>query len=166
VRALPTESAVRDQIIQYREVGTSLTILPTINPDGYVTLELVQEVSAATNETQFGAPVISTREASTQLLVKDGQTAVIGGLIDRQAETVRSGIPLLKDIPLLGRLFSSRRESRFNTELFLFITPRVVKTDEDVDRMRHGIEENTDLLKKAIKQVKPLVPVDSAVIKP
>ncbi|MGQ0561765.1 MAG: type II secretion system protein GspD [Gemmatimonadota bacterium] len=158
VRALPTENAVRDQVIQYREVGTSLTILPTINPDGYVTLQLVQEVSAATNETQFGAPVISTREASTQLLVKDGQTAVIGGLIDRQHENVRSGVPLLKDIPILGRLFGATRRSRFNTELFLFITPRVVKSDEDVDTLRQGIEENTEMLKKPLRELKPLIP--------
>lgn len=161
VRALPTESAVRDQIIQYREVGTSLRLIPTINPDGYVTLELVQEVSAATNETQFGAPVISTREASTQMLVKDGQTAVIGGLIDRQTEDIRTGVPVLKDIPILGRLFGSTRRNRFNTELFLFITPRVVKTDEDVDVIREGIKQNSDLLKKPLRDVVPLLPADT-----
>ncbi|HEX5868852.1 MAG TPA: secretin N-terminal domain-containing protein, partial [Longimicrobium sp.] len=106
-RSLPTDGASRDQVVQYREVGTQLTIRPTINPDGYVTLEVLQEVSSATPETQFGAPVISTREAETRLLVKDGHTVVIGGLIDHTRTSTASGIPLLKDLPLVGPLFRS-----------------------------------------------------------
>ncbi len=86
-------------MVQYRDVGTSLTILPTINEDGYVNLLLTQEVSSATAETQFGAPVISTREATTQILAQTGQTVVIGGLVDQQTEESRTGIPFLKDIP-------------------------------------------------------------------
>ena len=92
-RSLPTDAAVRDQVIQYRDVGTKLTITPTINADGYVNLQVLQEVSTATAETQFGAPVISTREASTHLFVKNGHTAVLGGLIDRQQEKTRVGHP-------------------------------------------------------------------------
>src|SRR3712207_2355998 len=100
---------------------------PTINPDGYVTLQVLQEVSNATAETQFGAPVISTREARTQLLVRDGRTAVIGGLVDQQRETASSGIPFLKDIPFLGALFRTSQSRRRNvTELFLFLTPHVL----------------------------------------
>lgn len=82
-RSLPTDAAVRDQVVQYRDVGTSLAILPTINDDGYVNLQVSQQVSTATSETQFGAPIISTREAATHLFVRDGQTVVIGGLVER-----------------------------------------------------------------------------------
>jgi len=64
-------------------VGTKLTILPTINRDNYVSLVVQQEMSAATGEMQFDAPVISSRETTTQVLVRDGQTVVIGGLRDR-----------------------------------------------------------------------------------
>ncbi|MGH7526486.1 MAG: type II secretion system protein GspD, partial [Gemmatimonadales bacterium] len=70
-RSLPTDAPSRDQVVQYRDVGTKLTVLPTINQDGYVSLEIQQEINAATDETQFDAPVISTREAATRVLVRD-----------------------------------------------------------------------------------------------
>ena len=63
-RSLPTDSPTRDQVVQYRDVGTKLSVRPTINQDGYVSLVIQQEINAATGETQFDAPVISTREAS------------------------------------------------------------------------------------------------------
>ncbi len=126
-----TTGGVAQEVVQYRDVGTSLTILPTINEDGYVNLLLTQEVSSATAETQFGAPIISTREATTQILAQTGQTVVIGGLVDQQTEESRSGIPILKDIPVLGWLFGTTRETVTNAELFLFLTPYVVATDED-----------------------------------
>ena len=157
-RALPTDAAVRDQVVQYRDVGTALTIRPTINVDGYVSLEIVQEVSTATNETQFGAPVISTREASTQLLVKDDQTVAIGGLADHQRESGRSGVPLLKDIPLLGALFGTTTRADIRTELFLFITPHVIKNDEDADRVRREIDNSLPALRNRMPNPRTLIP--------
>ncbi|HUG38900.1 MAG TPA: secretin N-terminal domain-containing protein [Longimicrobiales bacterium] len=163
-RSLPTESAIRDQIVQYRDVGTTLTITPTINPDGYVNLDVLQEVSTATAETQFGAPVISSREASTRLFVRDGQSVVIGGLIDEQRDRSRSGIPLLKDIPILGYLFGTTRDRRIQSELFLFLTPHIVETDGDADRIRDAIEGRTELL-PAIPDplLPPIVPVPDTI---
>jgi general secretion pathway protein D len=146
-RSLPTDAGVRDQIVQYRDVGTKLTITPTINGDRYVSLQVVQEVSTATAETQFGAPVISTREAATHLFVRDGQTAVLGGLIERQREQSRSGIPLLKDVPILGALFGSTKSVDLQSELYLFITPHVIVNDEDADRVREDVERKTDLIR-------------------
>jgi general secretion pathway protein D len=142
-RSLPTDNGVRDQVVQYRDVGTTLAILPTINPDGYVSLQVSQEVSSATNETQFGAPVISTREATTHLFVKDGQTAVLGGLVDRTQERTRTGIPLLSDLPWIGGLFGSTRTSSVNSELFLFLTPHIIATDEDLERVRGAVDRKT-----------------------
>jgi type II secretory pathway component GspD/PulD (secretin) len=157
-RALPTDEAVRDQLVTYRDVGTQLTIRPTINPDGYVNLRVLQEVSVATAETQFNAPVISTREAETELLVKDGHTAVIGGLMDRQRDDTRGGIPILKDIPVLGALFRSTLERRDVTELFLFITPHVIATDEDLERATRGVRDATDRLRRRLPDPLPLLP--------
>jgi general secretion pathway protein D len=134
------------QTVQYRDVGTVLSILPTINEDGYVNLAVAQEVSSATAETQFGAPVISTREAETQLLARNGQTVVLGGLVDQQVDRIHQGIPFLKDIPILGLLFGSVRERVGNSELFLFLTPYIVATDEDADLLRERIEEQRDLI--------------------
>jgi type II secretory pathway component GspD/PulD (secretin) len=145
------------QIVQYRNVGTSLTILPTINDEGYVNLTLTQEVSSATAETQFGAPVISTREATTQILAESGQTVVVGGLVDQQTEESRVGIPFLKDIPILGYLFGTTRRATANSELFLFLTPYVIASDEDEARLRAELEENTELLKK-LAPIKSILP--------
>ena len=143
-RSLPTDGAVRDQVVQYRDVGTSLSLLPTINPDGYVNLQVKQEVSSATAELQFGAPVISTREASTHLFVKDGQTVVIGGLADRQVEQTRSGIPILSSIPWLGGLFRSTNNTDAQNELYLFLTPHIVTSDDDAMQLRQTIEGRLD----------------------
>jgi len=143
-RSLPTETPTRDQVVQYRDVGTRLTIRPTINQDGYVSLVVQQEVNAATSEVQFDAPVISTREAVTQVLVKDGQTIVLGGLRDQQRERTQSGIPILSGIPIIGGLFGSADRRKTETELYLFLTPRILKTDADADsvtapRMPKGV---------------------------
>lgn len=132
-RSLPTDAPQRDQVIQYKDVGTKLSIRPTINQDGYVSLLVQQEISAATSETQFDAPVISTREARTQVLVRDGQTIVIGGLRDLQREERRTGVPILSQLPLIGGLFGSASRSSNLTELFLFITPRILSSDQDAD---------------------------------
>ncbi len=134
-RSLPTDTPSRDQVVQYKDVGTKLSVRPTINQDGYVSLTIQQEINAATSETQFDAPIISTREAATQVLVRDGQTIVIGGLTDEQRDKSQSGIPLLSDLPILGGLFGSASRTRSQTELYLFITPRILKTDEDADQV-------------------------------
>lgn len=132
-RSLPTEAPARDQVVQYKDVGTRLVVKPTISDDNYVMLEVMQEVNAATAETQFDAPVISTRTVKTRLLVKDGQTVVLGGLTDRQRDNSSRGIPLLSSIPWIGGLFGSRGEHVNETELFVFLKPQVLRSDEDAD---------------------------------
>jgi general secretion pathway protein D len=132
-RSLPTDSPQRDQVIQYRDVGTKLIVRPTINQDGYVSLLIQQEINQATSEVQFDAPVISTREAVTRVLVRNGQTIVIGGLRDQQKDVTRRGVPILSGIPLIGGLFGSADRKANRTELYLFLTPRILQTDADAD---------------------------------
>lgn len=145
-RTLPTDQGARDQVVQYKDVGTRLSVRPTISADGYVTLEVVQEVSNATSEQAFDAPVIATREAATQVTVKDGQTIVLGGLADRQNDASNGGVPFLSDLPLLGALFGRQTRRNTQTELFLLLTPRILRTDEEVDeatvRYRERIAES------------------------
>ena len=133
-RSLPTDTPQRDQVIQYKDVGTQLNVRPTISPGGYVMLEVTQEVNAVTSETAFDAPVISTRSVQTRLLVRDGQTAVLGGLADRQRDSNQEGVPVLSSIPLLGGLFGRVSRRTTETELFLFLTPTVLYTDTDVEQ--------------------------------
>ena len=153
-----------NEVVQYRDVGTSLNILPTINESGYVNLLLTQEVSSVTDEIQFDAPVISTREATTQILARSGQTVVVGGLVEQQTAKQRSGIPILMDIPLLGYLFGSTREVARNSELFLFLTPFVVASDEDAERLRLGIEGNANLLEELVPIPSLLTPGSTVIV--
>lgn len=128
-----------DRAVQYQDVGTTLTIIPTINSDDYVSVQLLQEVSSLTTQTiqaALNAPVISTREATTRAIIRDGQTVVIGGLIGTTREKVESGVPLLKDIPLLGYLFKRETTTTSRTELAIFVTPYLVRSDEDADAVR------------------------------
>jgi general secretion pathway protein D len=134
-RSLPTDAPVRDQVVQYRDVGTRLLVRPTISVDGFVALQITQEVNAATSETQFDAPVISTRNVQTRLIVRDSQTIVLGGLSDRQSDVTQGGIPLLSDIPWLGGLFGRSSRRATETEFFLFLTPRILRDDATVDRV-------------------------------
>ena len=139
-----------DRAVQYQDVGTKLSIIPTINDDGYVSVQLLQEVSSLTTQTvaaALSAPVISTREASTRAVLRDGQTVVIAGLIGESRETNVQGIPLLMDIPWLGALFKRQSVTRQRTELAIFITPYIVRTDADADaireRVKKGMEERS-----------------------
>ncbi len=140
-RQLPTDGASTDQVVQYKDVGIKLSVRPTISADGYVTLQVSQEVSAATDQTQFNAPVISTRAVQTQLLLKDGQTVVIGGLTDKQHESTQGGLPLLSRIPIIGAVFGHVSRSSTETELFLFITPHVIRSDDDADQLTKPLQK-------------------------
>jgi general secretion pathway protein D len=109
---------------------------------------VMQEVNSATSETAFDAPVISTRTVETDLVVKDRQTVVLGGLTDRQRDRSQGGVPVLSSIPLLGGLFGRASRRTTETELFLFMTPRIIRTDDDVDAI-------TDPLRERAKKAEP-----------
>lgn len=136
-----------DRAVQYQDVGTKLSIVPTINDDGYVSVQLLQEVSSLTQQTvtaALSAPVISTREASTRAVLRDGQTVVIAGLIGESRETREQGIPLLMQIPWLGALFKRQSVTRQRTELAIFITPYVMRTDADADAIRERVRKDME----------------------
>ena len=140
-RVLPTDNTARDQVVQYKDVGTKLQIVPTISADGFVMLQVAQEINAATAEQQFNAPVISTRSVETRLLVKDGQTVVLGGIADRLREHTQSGIPILSAIPWLGALFGHVTQQNTETELFIFLTPRIIASDADAESITAPLRE-------------------------
>lgn len=144
------------QTVEFRRVGTQLTIIPTVNKDGYVTFRILQEVSALTTQTiaaALNAPVISTREAETSAIVKSGSTIIIGGLIGESHQVTQSGVPLLQDIPLLGGLFRSRSTDRSRTELAIFVTPHVVFNDQQADSLLQRQREQLPASKQSIDSV-------------
>lgn len=137
----------RVQTIQYLPVGKSLTITPTINTDGYVNMMVVQTNNDVSNNLLFDAPIINERVASTSVFVRDGQTTVIGGLSDNTSDESTSGIPFLSRIPLIGWLFGNTTRSNKTTEIFLFLTPHIVSSDEDIDRLRESLRGSSELLR-------------------
>ncbi len=119
--------------VQYRDVGKILTVLPQVNSKGLVNLQVRQEVSSVESET-FGntnSPSFNTREAETTLVVQDGDTVVIGGIIDDLIGSDRSGVPYLMDVPVLGRLFRSDQDRTVRTELLITITPSVIRNRDE-----------------------------------
>jgi general secretion pathway protein D len=144
-----------DRAVQYEDVGTTLTIIPTINQDNYVSVQILQEVNNLTEQvmaTAFNAPVISTREASTRAIIRDGQTVVIGGLIGESLDYFDSGVPYLKEIPLIGNLFKKKSERRSRTELAIFVTPYIVRSDADADAIHERIRNRLDQALPPIKK--------------
>ena len=94
--------------------------------------------------------------------MKDGETVVIGGLADRQVEQTRSGIPLLSSIPWIGGLFGATRNTDLQSELYLFLTPHIVTTDDDAMQLRRGIETRLDAVGGKREDNPPVTPVPGA----
>ena len=92
----------------------------------------------------LSAPIISTREASTRAILRDGQTVVIAGLIGETRTTQDQGIPFLMDIPVLGALFKRQTVNRQRTELAIFVTPYLVRTDADADAIREKVRNRME----------------------
>lgn len=114
------------QQVQYVNVGVTLQIAPRVSADGYVTSHIFSVVSSVSGYAQ-GYPTISQREAETSASVKDGDSFVIGGLTQESSLKSRNKVPLLGDIPLLGQAFRTDRETRGRTELYIVVTPHIVK---------------------------------------
>jgi general secretion pathway protein D len=115
----------------YRDVGVTLRLTPLINQQGNIRLELFQENTSLVEGTgnQEFAPTTLKRTAKTTVTVKDGATMVIGGLIGDTITNGESGVPLLRNIPILGHLFKTNTNKKQKTNLFIFLTPRVIDTD-------------------------------------
>ena len=164
---IPNDNGIVNQVIQYRDVATTLLITPTINADGYVNMDVDQSIQNVTSEVQLDAPVISSRRAVTSLFVKSGQTAVIGGLTSNSKSRTRTGIPFLSKIPIIGAIFGATRNSDLISEMYLFLTPHVVQTDQDTDRLTQAVKQSSDLVKNVpLKQIIQPDPAIRVIIPP
>ena len=138
--------------IEYKDTGVILKVTPRINSNGDVSMDVQQEVSNIVNDAQSSAddalaPTISTRRIGSIVSVADGQTVALGGLIQENQTNGRSGIPVLQDIPLLGNLFSSTKDSRVRTELMIFITPRVIRNAADAAAITQELRSRMEALR-------------------
>jgi general secretion pathway protein D len=125
----------------FLDVGIILTVTPRITSNGYVTMDVTQTANDFVRYTDFNAPVVNQREAQTTVSVKDGETVVLGGIIKNSVSSTVNKIPLLGDIPLLGNLFKSTSTSTNKTELLVFLTPRVVRDENEARRLRENTEK-------------------------
>jgi type II secretory pathway component GspD/PulD (secretin) len=154
-----TSGGVLRQIVQYQDVATSLRILPTISADGYVMLEVMQQVNSVSGAgTINNPPPISTRTLRTNMLVRDGQTAVLGGLTSVERDRASSGVPFLSAIPIIGGFFGSKHRRNRNSELYVFLKPRVISSDSDLDAASNGVRGDSRGMLKLRSLMKPLTP--------
>ncbi len=128
---LIVQDVAGNAVSQLQTIGIQLKVTPHLTADRKVVMDLHPEVSdLSTSSTVQGGVIINTSEADTRVMVEDGQTAVIGGLIRTNENEIRRGTPLLKDIPLLGMLFRSNSTTRANRELLIFVTPRITNLQQ------------------------------------
>ncbi len=136
--------------VSLRDTGIILSVTPRVNDSGLVILEIDQEVSdvVATQSSGIDSPTIQQRRISTSVSVRDGQSIALGGLMRERLSDTETKVPLLGDVPFLGKLFSTTTTESTRTELLVMITPRVIRstdasltvTDDLVRRMK-SIEE-------------------------
>jgi general secretion pathway protein D len=137
---------------EYKDVGVTLKVTPQINKEGFIRMKLDQSVTkvisqSATVDTagnKILTPTTDKRTAKTTVVVKSGETVVIGGMIEDTADEGVYKVPLLGDIPLLGWIFKSRSTVNKRTNLFVFITPRVIQNPEDAGKIK---DEKTDYMR-------------------
>ena len=133
--------------IQYKDTGVTLSVTPSVNAGNMVTMQLNQavtdvgQVDAATGQRSF-----LQRQFGSKVAVRSGETLVLGGLIRDNTTAGKSGLPGLQDIPVFGALFGTNNKSVNRTELLVVITPRVVRTEQDVRQLGQELKDRMKTL--------------------
>jgi len=139
-----TVNQVTTESIEFLESGVILRVTPAVDDSGHVMMDVHPEVSTGIINPLTGIPSQTTTEVTTRMIVPDGQTIFVGGLIKHSIEESKSGVPVLGRIPGVGRLFSNRENVSTNTETVVLITPTVLtaetktideRTLDAIDRM-------------------------------
>ena len=142
--------------IEYEDIGIILNVTPHINPDGLVIMDVAPEISTLTGNTvpiseTVDAPTFAKRSASSRVAIQNGQTIVIGGLVqDRKTSTINK-VPLLGDIPLVGELFKRTQDTKSKTELLIFITPHVADQPGLLQAISQSEENSQEIVKEAME---------------
>ncbi|MDP8260671.1 MAG: type IV pilus secretin PilQ [Candidatus Gygaella obscura] len=128
---------------EYKNIGTSLSVTAHITNDGHITLNLKpsQDINAGSDSTT-GAPIVDTRSAETNVLVRDGQTVALGGLRRVDRATTVNKVPILGDIPFIGKIFQNRQIDDKDVELVMFVTPYIIKDAGISEEEKIFIEAN------------------------
>ncbi|WP_353647005.1 secretin N-terminal domain-containing protein [Mesorhizobium sp. WSM2240] len=134
--------------VEMRDTGVILAVTPRIGAGGSITLDTFQEVSTGIRNTltNVQSPVISVRRLQSTVSMRNGDTIAIGGLMQDSTTQANSGVPVLKDIPLLGGLFRNTEYAKERTELLILLNPRVIDTDADASALTEELREKFESL--------------------
>lgn len=152
-----TDTGQTINTLSYQDVGILLDVIPHINPDGLVIMDVAPEISALTGETvpisdTASQPVIAKRAAQSRVAIHNGQTVVIGGLMeDRRTQTIEK-VPLLGDVPILGAAFRRNITRKAKTELLIFLTPHVAARPDELKGMSEGEVSKSNLVYDAVEK--------------
>ena len=151
-----TETGQTINTLQYKDIGIILDVTPHINPDGLVILDVYPEVSQLTGQTVpitqgAAAPVIAKRNAYSRVGITDGQTIVIGGLMQDQITQTITKVPFIGDLPFIGAAFTRYQNTKTKTELLFFLTPHVAQIPESLRPMSSDELRGTKLTPNAIE---------------
>jgi general secretion pathway protein D len=141
--------------VQYQDIGIQLDVTPHINPDGLVILDVSPQISSMTDTNiQLSAgvesPVFQRRSAQSHVAIMNGKTIVIGGLMQDQKTSTITGIPILEDLPFVGRVFQRRQTDKTKTELLIFLTPHVAQRPDALPLMSEDEMNGTKLTPHAV----------------
>ena len=138
--------------IQFRDTGVIFKVTPHVNAGGLVTMDVSQEVSdvVPTTTSNLDSPTIQQRLLNSSVAVHSGETVALGGLVRKTKRRVKSGIPYLQDVPVLGLLFGANTDNDDRTELLVLITPKVI-------RNRDEAREATDELVGKLQEMTPIL---------
>jgi general secretion pathway protein D len=156
------------QTVEYKDAGIILTVTPRIGEGGTVSLDVKQEVNdvGATAPPPINSPSFFKREAETSVVLLNNQTLVLGGLIQNKRTRVRTGIPFLNTIPVLGYLFGSTEDINERTELLLLITPRVIGTALDAARVTEQMRRGSPGLEESLRMAPQKLPATKQPLTP
>jgi general secretion pathway protein D len=142
--------------VQMQDTGVILSVTPRVNKNGLVEMDITQEVSNSVPTTTSGidSPTIQQRKLSTTVVVKNGDTIALGGLITESKSKNKSGVPYLQKIPFLGALFRDTDNQTIRTELILLITPRVMRDDNEFQNVMDDLRNEFKTLKDVFNEPK------------
>ena len=144
----PLQSNNSVQTIQYRQTGIGLQIKPTINSQGSVMMTITQSISNSVpgGAGVGGSPTFFTRNVSTEVVARSGQSVLLAGLISDTSNQSSSRVPFLSRIPIAGLAFRSDSKKREKTELILLITPRIIDSLDQWDEVKSSVESALDYI--------------------
>jgi len=160
-----TTSTVTSESYSRQDIGLTLKVTPRIDSDNKVSLQISTNIEDILPGSQIGLPTTSKRDISTTTIVRNGQSIIIGGLVRDNNDITLQKVPILGDIPLLGKLFRHKEKNKDKTTLVIMLTPYIVNKSEDLDKLRLTLAKLNELEQKFVRKIKSKKNIKSPQIK-